>query len=208
MRGAISPGVVDIERIRGVTANFFFWQGLRWVPVGFALILTAVAPLLKPVLPGHWLDWLTLGALIVALWLSSDVLGRYYSRTYGHVEGIPGQHARRSRVKWFLVYPAMFVAMILDWKLNGPIFISGIVFGAGIEAYRRSTGGGRRHYTVAAVLLGLLAFAPVIGLSSSRDLLRSFIGILGVIYVIGGILDHFELARILGPARQEDGSTV
>ena len=199
---------MDLERIREVTANFFFWQGLRWVPLGFALILIAVAPLLKPLLPGPLLDGLTIGALIVSLWLSSDVLGRYYSRTYGHVEGIPGQHVRRSRVKWLVVYPAMFVAMILDWKLNGPIFLSGIVFGMGIEAYRRSTGGGRRHYIVAAVMLGLLAFTPVTGLSTSRDLLGPFIGILGVIYVIGGILDHLELARLLGPARREDGSTV
>jgi len=47
--------------------------------------------------------------------------------------------------KWLLVYPAMVAAMIFDAKLDTPIFLSGIVFGAAIEAYRRSTGGGRRH---------------------------------------------------------------
>jgi hypothetical protein len=40
----------------------------------------------------------------------------------------------------------MVAAMIFDAKLDTPIFLSGIVFGAAIEAYRRSTGGGRRHY--------------------------------------------------------------
>jgi hypothetical protein len=34
------PGVTpkDLERIQAVTANYFFWQGLRWVPMGAALL--------------------------------------------------------------------------------------------------------------------------------------------------------------------------
>lgn len=206
---AVEPSTIpDLDRVRAVTANFFFWQGLRWVPMGFALIMFALAPYAKGVLGNPWTDIVTYAAFCVALWLSADVLGRYYTRAYGRVEGIPGQHARRSTIKWFLVYPAMFAALILDWKLDGPIFMSGIVFGAGIEAYRKSTGGGRRHYSVAAALFALLAFAPLTGVASSRQMLLPFIGLLGVVYVVGGILDHFELARILGPVRDEDGRAV
>jgi hypothetical protein len=203
-----SPQIADLDRVRAVTANFFFWQGLRWVPMGLALILFAVAPYAKGVLGSPWTDIVTFATLFVALWLSTDVLGRYYTKVYGQVQGIPGQHAQRSKIKWFVVYPAMVVAIILDWKLNWPIFTSGIAFGAGIEAYRRSTGGGRRHYSVAAALLVLLAFAPLTGMTTNRQMLAPFIGLLGLIYVVGGVLDHFELARVLGPARAEDGSTV
>jgi len=207
-----STEVGDLERIRGVTANFFFWQGLRWVPMGCALIIFGLTPVAKRFIGSPWLDIITYGSFFLALWLSTDVLGRYYTSTYGRVQGIPGQHSRRVRIKWLLVYPAMIAAMIIDAKLNGPIFLSGIVFGAGIESYRRSTGGGRRHYTVAAILVALLSLVPLSGLFTSRQMLIPFLSILGAIYVIGGILDHRELARILAPTRSEtvpeNGSTV
>src|SRR5690242_19776943 len=31
----------SLDRINAVTANFFFWQGLRWVPLGVALLVVA-----------------------------------------------------------------------------------------------------------------------------------------------------------------------
>jgi hypothetical protein len=98
----------------------------------------------------------------------------------------------------------MAAAVFLDWKLNGAVMVSGVVFGIGIEAYRRSTGGGRLHYIVAAILFALMSLAPTIGISSSRDLLIPLLGMLGAVYVIGGLLDHRELVKILGPIRTEN----
>src|SRR6266545_3957367 len=178
----MSSAMSDLDRVRAVTANFFFWQGLRWVPMGFVLMLCAFIPYAKTVVAEPWLSIVTFGMLIGALWLSTDVLGRYYTRAYGRVQGIPGQHARRSTVKWLVVYPAMFAAMLLDWKLDAPVFLSGVVFAAGIEAYRRSTGGGRKHYVVAEAILALSTLAPLSGLTTSRELLLPFIGLLGAIY--------------------------
>ena len=194
----------DLERVRAVTANFFFWQGLRWIPMGFVLILFALGPFAQQRLGIPRTEEVTLVLMLVATWLSTTVLGRYYARRYGRVQGIPGQHARRTSIKWLVVYPAMFAALILDWKLNAPMFISGAVFAAGIEAYRRSTGGGRRHYIAGAILLALMTFAPLAGIGSSRELLFPLLGVLGGIYVIGGALDHRELVKILGPAPTED----
>jgi hypothetical protein len=28
----------EVERIRRVTSNYFFWQGLRWVPIGLVVM--------------------------------------------------------------------------------------------------------------------------------------------------------------------------
>ena len=92
--------------------------------------------------------------------------------------------------------------MIIDYTLDTRIFLSGLAFAAGIEAYRRSTGGGRRHYMVASVLIAFSAFTPLTGFASSRALVLPFVGVLGGIYVIGRVLDHFELATILGPASE------
>ena len=30
----------DLRRLHAVTDNFFFWQGLRWIPMGFALMVS------------------------------------------------------------------------------------------------------------------------------------------------------------------------
>ena len=201
----------NLERVRAVTANFFFWQGLRWVPLGIALILLSFAPLTKRAIGDPWASIISLTTLFIALWLSTTVLGAYYARAYGRVQLMPGQHARRDAIKWLVVYPAMFVALILDWRLNAPILFSGAAFGAGIEAYRRSTGGGRRHYIVAAILFSLLTLAPSVGLATSRELLVPLFGVLGAVYVVGGVLDHRELVRILGPAEmatEENGSAI
>ena len=191
----------DPDRVRAVTANFFFWQGLRWVPLGAMLILVSLLRVGREAFGRTITNIVALLGVIVAVWLSTSVLDRYYARTYGRVQGIPGQHARRSRIKWLIVYPAMGLALVLDWQLNAPIFISGLVFAAGIEAYRRSTGGGRIHYIVASALLAVVAFAPLTDLASSRELLVPFFGMLGAIYIIGGLLDHRELQRTLGGGR-------
>jgi hypothetical protein len=189
----------DLEQVRAVTANYFFWQGLRWVPMGVALLGFAAALGAGTSIPSAVRDWGLLPLLLVALWLSTSVLGRYYRRTFGQVQGDPDQHIRRSNIKWLVVYPAMMASLIVDMKIALPVVLSGIVWGASIEAYRRSTGGGRRHYTVAAVLLVAYGLLPLLGLvSAGKDAVGPLIGIVGLTYIIGGILDHQALVRILG----------
>ena len=191
----------NLREVRAVTANYFFWQGLRWVPMGVALVLLAVGLLESAALPSAVREWGLWPLMIVALWLSTSVLGRYYRRTFGQVSADPEQHTRRTSVKWFVVYPAMLAAMVIDMKLTLPIVVSGIVWGAAIEAFRRSTGGGRRHYTVAAILLMVFGLLPLVGLiPTGKDAVSILIGAVGLVYIVGGILDHQALVRILGNA--------
>ena len=100
-----------LERIRGVTANYFFWQGLRLVPGGLIIVLAGLI----------WSDWwpftgwmedaLLIGVLPGALG-ASVAIGRYYQRVFGEVRAVPRQHGRRNTIKWLVFYPAMiaFVA--------------------------------------------------------------------------------------------------
>jgi hypothetical protein len=199
------PSERELQRVRGVTANFFFWQGLRWVPMGVALILIGLGATPGLRLPPFMRGWAPWVAMVIALWLSTSVIGGYYQRTFGSVRGLPGLHARRDTVKWLVVYPALMLALAADAKLEPPVFISGLVFGGGILAYWWSTGRGRPHYLVATTLLCLLAFLPLSGtVPAGRVLIGPFLGVLGIIYVIGGVLDHFELTRIMGPVMGED----
>jgi hypothetical protein len=188
---------LDLRRIRDVTANFFFWQGLRWVPLGAALLLFTWSTLPSFPLAAPWRDVVPWIALACGLGASS-LIGAYYTRAYGHVRVLPGMHQRRNTIKWAIVYPAMMVALIIDGLTKPQIMVSGLVFALGIEAYRRSTGGGRKHYLLASIIFALATFAPMLGLvQPGRDVLAFVFGALGCVYMIGGVLDHLELRRML-----------
>lgn len=189
-----------LERLGSVTANYFFWQGLRWVPVGLILVLAGLL----------WSDWwpftgwvedtLLIGVLLVALGLSAGI-GRYYRQAFGHVSLRPRQHARRNVVKWLVFYPAMTISLLVDGLTRIPFFLSGLVWGTAIIAYWWSTGRGRHHYVVAGALVGGLTFLPAAGVVDvGSDILSLFFVVLGVIYMVGGVLDHLELRRLLPPA--------
>jgi hypothetical protein len=195
-----------LDRINAITANFFFWQGLRWVPLGAALLVIALALAPGSLVPRSWGSPLLLASTAVALW-TSTLIGRWYARSFGRVRGIPGQHARRTRTKWLVVYPALVIALLIDAILKPPVLISGIAFAAAIEAYRRSTGGGRLHYVIASGVFAVLTFAPTLGLAvPGKNALDLLVGMLGATYVIGGLLDHRELTRIFPSPDSAPGS--
>ena len=189
----------DLRRVHAVTDNFFFWQGLRWIPIGVALMVFSVAmlpgvPIPKPIRP-----WVGVPFMLVALWLSTSVLGRYYAAHFGRVSMDLTRHKTRTSVKWFVIYPAMLAAMVVDAKWKLPVLASALVFALAIEAYRESTGGGRLHYIVAAVLLVAYSLFPLLGvIAPGINALAGVIGLTGAIYVVGGLLDHREMVRVLG----------
>lgn len=197
-----------LERIRSVTDNYFFWQGLRLVPMGAALLVVALRwtawwPLRDP-----WSDLALLLVLVVGL-IASWAIGSSYRRTFGDVRGRPGAHARRDTVKWLIVYPVMAAALVVDGLLRPPVFVTGPVWGAATAAYWWSTGRGRPHYLVAAILLAGFGALPALGLvGSGKAAIAPFFALLGVIYMVGGVLDHFELKRLFGPVPPDGDETA
>jgi len=149
-------------------------------------------------------NWdLTVSFCLLALFVSS-ALGRYYKRTFGQVRALDGQHARRDTIKWLLVYPALLVAFLVDVYLQPQILVSEIAWAIAILGYWHSTGRGRGHYLWASALLMLIGLAPAAGLApSGRASMSLFFGLLGLIYVVGGVLDHRELRRLLPPVPSE-----
>jgi hypothetical protein len=199
----------DLRRIHAVTDNFFFWQGLRWIPLGFALMVFSIAMMPAIPLPKEIRPWIGVPFMIVAMWLSTRVLGRYYARNFGRVRMDLSRHKTRTSVKWFVVYPSMVAGMIIDVKFHPQILVSALAFAAAIEAYRESTGGGRLHYIVAAI--GFVAFSllPLVGaLANGIAAIGMVVGLTGAVYIIGGLLDHLEMVRILGSNSVSDVSTV
>ena len=193
-----------LDRINAVTANFFFWQGLRWVPVGIALLVVTWSYGPNSPVPKSWESLLLIATMTVAL-AASAMVGRWYARSFGRVRGIPGQHARRTRTKWLVVYPALLVALLVDGIARPSVLVSGITFAVAIEAYRRSTGGGRTHYIVASIAFAALTFAPTLGLATpGAGGVNLLIAVLGATYTIGGLLDHRELTRVFPDVHDAD----
>ncbi|HJQ37874.1 MAG TPA: hypothetical protein VKB93_12120 [Thermoanaerobaculia bacterium] len=176
-----------LRTIENVTANFFFWQGLRWVPLGLALLSWQFAPRF-------------LAVNMAVAFVISMLAGKYYSRTYGRVRTIAARAERRERWKWYGVYPAMMLSLAVDMLWKPPLLVTGIVWAIAIVLYWNSTGRGRLHYLVIAGILLSTAALPLLGIPNGKTAINFFFSVIGAAYVAGGLLDHFELTRIMGNA--------
>jgi hypothetical protein len=194
----------DLDRVHSITDNFFFWQGLRLVPVGAALLV------LSATYASWWpIDRRFQGVVLVTVLLVGIVLsgaiGSYYARTFGRVAAAPGAHARRSTIKWLVAYPAMAASLLIDGAVRPPIFITGIVWAAATLAYWWSTGRGRPHYLGATLLFASTAAWPALGAAArGRAMINLFLAVVGATYMINGVLDHLELRRTLPPLLTSD----
>jgi hypothetical protein len=192
----------EVERIRRVTSNYFFWQGLRWVPIGVVVMALGLRRTNWSPIADAWEDLLLL-CLIVLVTVLSPLIGVYYRRSFGDVRDDPDAHQRREMMKWLLVYPLMILSLVIDIKFRPAFFVTGPVWCSGILAYWLSTGRGRPHYLIASMsMLGLSALQWFGFVERGKQMFSVFALVLGAIYIIGGLLDHRELCRILRPVNR------
>ena len=188
----------DIDRsqkLRAVTDNFFFWQGLRFVALGPVMMLAALIAS-QPAVHERIGNFILIAAMLAALFASSR-LGRRYRREFGSVSPIPGAHRVRSLAKWLIVYPLMFGAFALDLFRPMPILVSGLVWGGAILLYRQSTGGGRDHYLILAAAVAALTLGPLAAGVSSKGMSYVMMLVLGAGFSVCAILDDREMRRVL-----------
>ena len=188
----------DIDRsqkLRAVTDNFFFWQGLRFVALGPVMMLAALIAS-QPAVHERISNFILIAAMLAALFASSR-LGRRYRREFGSVSPIPGAHRVRSLAKWLIVYPLMFGAFALDLFRPMPILVSGLVWGGAILLYRQSTGGGRDHYLILAAAVAALTLGPLAAGVSSKGMSYVMMLVLGAGFSVCAILDDREMRRVL-----------
>ena len=199
----------ELERIRSVTANYFFWQGLRWVPLGLVIMAFGLRHTPWWPLAGPWED-LFLLALVALVMAACPLIGRYYWRTFGQVRDDAEAHRHCEATKWFLVYPLMISSLVVDMVFKPALLVTGPVWAAGILAYWRSTGRGRPHYLVASLCMLALSAVQWSGLVEPGRRMFSVFGLtLGAVYIVCGLLDHRELCRVLRPVKEgQDGAAL
>jgi len=196
MTGITIDDVERSARVRAVTDNFFFWQGRRFIALGPVLIVAGF--IASPWVDERLAKGLLIAAAVLALIVSAYV-GRRYRAEFGSVRPIPGAHALRSRIKWLLVYPAMFASLMLDSLYSSalPVFLSGFVWAVGLVLYRKSTGGGRVHYLTLAACLAGLGLVPLATAITSRDMVAVMMLVLGVGYTAAVLLDDDEMRAVM-----------
>lgn len=194
MAGLTIDDIERSERVRAVTDNVFFWQGLRFLGLGPLLMVTALATM-KGV--DETIGNALLFACLLAALFASREMGRRYRRDFGHVRPIAGAHALRSRLKWLVVYPLMLGAFALDLLRPMPVLLSAPVWAGAILLYRASTGGGRGHYLVLAACVAALAPAPFIAAAVGKAMVSVLLLVLGAGFTACAWLDDREMRSIL-----------
>ena len=196
MAGITIDDIERSERVRAVTDNFFFWQGRRFIALGPVLIVAGFIANAR--LDRRVVDGLLIATVALALIVSVHV-GRRYRAEFGSVRPIPGAHALRSRIKWLLVYPAMFASLMLDSLYSAalPVFLSGFVWAVGLVLYRKSTGGGRVHYLTLAACLAGLGLVPLATAITGRDMVAVMMLVLGAGYTAAVLLDDDEMRAVM-----------
>lgn len=189
-----------IHKVRTVTTFFSYWQGLRLVPVGVFLVVDAL--FISPLLPEKGPVFPILLAMLAATLLFSKILvGGYYRNMYGMVSN-PQVNRRLDTITVLIAAPLITASLLLDYYWQGPLFVSGVVWGTAAWAYQQATGGLRSHWAGFAMALALLVFLPWAGLSFEW-MVSILMAAVGVGYIVCGLLDHRELTRILLPIQED-----
>lgn len=199
--------MTDIEQLRRVTTGYPYLQGLKVVPIGLLLLITASFSL-------DWWPWeawefipftiAALAALAAVVWI-----GRDYDRRFGRMSPTPIQ-LRRDAVGTAIAAIALAGGILVDATLEPPLSVFGLSLAAVLLWYWTWSGGPRPYHWLLAVALAAVALLPLVSTLFDIDLVEkgdaAFTVVLasaGAVYVTAGLLDHAHLVRSIGPAPEE-----
>lgn len=190
----------EMNRLRYITRYYSELQGLRMLPIGFFFLIIAVQWL--EVLPwlgkqGDLTAILPLLIIAIALWYW---LGRWYDRSFGRVEPLRGGLASAGSIALLVLLIGILVLenVLFQRNLDPPVsllglFISVIFLYSGVETRRW-------YFVLSGALLSFASLLPwIMGVGIGDSLYGSigiiFMGLLGMIFIISGLLDHLRLVR-------------
>lgn len=198
----------DLRQIRQFTLDYLELQGLRMLPLGFFFLFITVQQMkIVPWLGTQGDLGITLPVFIIvaAAWF---LLGRYYENNFGTVEPL------KSRGLFSLVNLAILLVMAAIIVLENTLYrqnlappfsliglgVGGTIFIAGLTSRRW-------YYVLGGIALLAASFLPLLAGGDLGDPLFGSIGIiysglLGVIFVVAGVLDHLRIVRAFSTAQE------
>lgn len=196
----------DLDRVRYVTTNFNYLQGLVMMPVG--LIFLAVAAMEAGWLQTRgWASIVGFGLALVLAWAAHQ----YYNRKFGRVKtvsAIPRNPNWAAIIAvWTLGLGLLIGAHLLDGWLHPPVILFGLTMAALTFAYYWPRRSFATHYLAIAGIIAVISLFPVLGVDATNPVFQPSIFsliILGLFFAVGGLFDHLLLARTLKPVPEAD----
>jgi hypothetical protein len=185
---------MERRELEATAARGTYLRGLLALPLGLLFLMTGVGNLGWPPL-GDPLVFLT---CLLALAALAFGINHYYNVHYGRVRLLPLQQFRFAVASAACFGIPMILGTVLDFRLDLPISLFDVLFGAGMLIWFHLCVGLRPDHLVvwgALIVVGLL---PLWGEFDDR----ASVGWLpiGVATIVAGLLDHRALARTFGPA--------
>lgn len=199
------------RRIQYVTANYGELQGLRLVPLGLFFFTQAagkagIEPWTAVTVPTSWAQT----AVCAPALLLFVAIGIYYRRTFGNVSPPPA--SARSVLSGIVIFGSYVLGVTLDligWRNDWPpVSLLALLFGLRIStAHLVRDGRAQMHYVL---LGGMLAGTSLLPLAAGVGLDDPIFGsggaistiVLGLLCIVGGVLDHLMLVRTFQHVRQ------
>jgi hypothetical protein len=192
-----APSEPTLQDIHDLAANYSDRQGLRVVPVGLAVMVQAFPEWVPPSLSGIDTSLIALVAGFAGYWAA----GRYYRRRFGAIDELP--YDGMSPVAQFVAMFASFIAAaVVDLLLHPPVFISGLVIAAWLAIAAWPSRLVRSHYMASAIVLALIAFAPLTG-TTLASAGRSYGFCFGFMLLLAGVRDHMAFVAMFPPPLRE-----
>jgi hypothetical protein len=186
--------------LTAAVADTTYLRGLMSVPIGGLFLLTGLGNL-------GW-DWLaspwTYGPCVLLLALAGWRIQLYYNDTFGRV-----RPSRRMQIAYGGASVALAASLIggsvADFKLDLPVSIFAMSFGAAMLISFGLYTGLKRHQVIVWGALLLLGLLPIWGSFDDRASVAWLP--IGVATIVAGLLDHRWLVR-RSEARQLEGAAA
>lgn len=192
------------DRIRFLTDNFSYLQGLKTIPIGLAVIAIA------------WFENVSVGPgkdlgppllILTAALLAYELISRYYRSKFGQIRKSIRQRLPEIAMGILAVaasYLAFWFDPQIDW-LGSPLGVTvAILLGVDYLRTSRKVIGRYHGYTpVFAGILFLLSILPALGFKQwwlaihIQSQTLAILLVLGVLIVVMGILGHLTLLKLL-----------
>lgn len=199
----------DLERVRYVTENYEQLQGLRNVPLGFVVLALGVFMLSSASLPPFSpvaSDVFFYGsfALLAVAFLLYFVIGNYYERRFGWVH--TSSIKRKQVVSAITGITVLILIGIVNLVFQPPIHMIWLFWGLALTVIYWRERRFRMHYIAIGLLVSALSFMPLLDISRTEPIhdAGGLILFLGILFVVGGFLDHLLLVRTMKTLPEAD----
>ena len=193
----------NMKRLHSITQNFWHLHGFHGVAIGMALMIPGALELTGAITPLHFFRCFSL-LISSTILLCSPMIRRYYSARFGTVIPPAGQD-QRVRVVSVLAGAALGLVMIL--------YEGGHLRGLPFQPFALMCGflllllgfPPRRHYIGLGLVVISFSFLPAFYQAAGEQARHGGVMLLvGMVLILGGLIDHGILLRSLPPLRPEE----